>query len=416
MLLLNSDIVFIENSLLEIPLLKALRFKEELKNDMPLLLLSIDKTIKYRIISFRTIEKKKGHSKYTLQIQAQELEQGFLHPRIVKTLFAFENHRFMEERMFEKLVSFSKTLSLPPLIIHIKFKESQYIRFLFSDNDKRRFVECYSAWKDWAQVRTKLHEARKAFDLDCQQKREGSLEKDIRLIRDILSRFLTGIGFPAKAMADEKDRPLFIYWNDYADFIPFEVLWEKLLVQNLLPAPEHGSDEKQSQFTIIYSRGLSEASIEANQLFESLKSSFPLECYSDEYYEEYKAELNHTRFLHFAGHGDTDADKSWIIMNGEAKEELPYAVNLEMVLLNSCKSGATSKGIISSFFRNGTKFVIASPFSITDGISGIPSAIVKPFYEFFNPDDPEISFYLSCLKNPSLQKFYRFFRNFIDKI
>jgi hypothetical protein len=341
------------------------------------------------------------------------LQKADFDPKIKNLFFSSNPSTNLEGSFLSKLDLFSACRKKPKTILSIKIKEGIYVRFFYSDQNKDFFGERYLDWPDFEKLENHLLCAKKEMDFSVKNQRP--IKQNLLAQRDILNRLLHKLKMP-EFFSDDEVTQLQVVWEGRSFFLPLEILSDSLLIEYLIPDKKGAVLPSGRGFTFVYSPQLKGALTEICHLKELLKERFELECFSDELWKDYQANMSSSRYFHFAGHGRIEEKKGKIILNEETLEEASFCRNTELAVLNSCFSGAYAEGIVSSFLNENAQWVIASPYELKDEFYAAANSFWRDFYHFFCPENPALSFHLARLKNPEEGIFYRIFgkyRNFI---
>ncbi len=348
--------------------------------------------------------------------------EGYTDIRISNCIFGNGSKVFFEEDFLKKLPLLSRALKNKPVLLNIKAKKGFYLRFIYADTLKNDFIESYLDWKDYEKVEKELLNMKNGVDSCIKNKRMEDIQSYFSAMREILEKLLQKTGIPITGNRSEY-LLLSILWSNTSLFLPFEILSDRILVRYFMPSSERFCKKAGNHFTMIYSSSMKTAVNEVYKIKEILNKRFNVEYFPESNFSDYKTNLRDSSFIHFSGHGEIVENRGKIELQGSLTDEILYCGNVKMAILNCCVTGLYSEGIVSFLLKEGADAVLASPYEIIDsdnngGFGNDSSVVIKLteirspdilcFYNFFNPDDLEMSYLLTSIKNQEFTYFYRF--------
>ncbi len=377
-------------------------------------LFSSEKLNLFRIINIEQIHSSNDKTFTGWNIKGQPLKELPIHKRIINVLFANRDFLCLDLTYLEKISQFGRNLDMPDNILHIKTKKDMYVRFIFIDPAGNIFRENYINWNDWKKLENEFHDIMDNADFSIKNNRREDLIEHFSTIRDVFEKSSPGfidLLFDKDKSRMNRSNRLSILWEDKNLYMPFEFLSGSLYIKNLVPVIDRkpGLLKKTGGFSFIYSNRLNNSREEVFNLYQLVKSHYEAECFSSDNFSDYKTGLRNAHYFHFSGHGELIGEKGLIEIEGKLLEELPFADNIGFAFLNCCKTGMFAGGITSSFLKNTSQYVIASPFEISDEQENFFSSDIEFFYGIFQPEEIELAFQLTVLNNPEFAKIYRLF-------
>ncbi len=422
MLCLNSQDIQYQNQELLINSNLAAKLEKSLKKGSYIAVFHKNEVIKYFIEAgynnqFKQSNVQKEKSKNinnTISIKVTETQRKPVQPVVSQTLFLQEHNHNVPDSVFDAWLSLSDNLEKPKPFLNIKARQDSYIRFIYSHIPEKIFIESYMQWPDWIKLQNEFLMLRNEIDICI--KNQARIEDKISVLQELIDKLFKKINIPLtkKDLKNNECSLIDIYWNGKGVFIPFEAL-DKILVRYLIPADHKRHSAEAGNMTIIYSKKIKNSASEINELKKLMDKRFNVETYSDNNYQDYKYNLRNSHLLHFCGHGEIQDQKGMLNINNALTDQIPNTDNLHLAFLNCCLTGLYSEGVISNLIENGSEYVIASPYEISDQIGGNTRGIMD-FYSICNPEEISASFFLNAIKNPDFRLFYRLYGRYCDKI
>ena len=336
---------------------------------------------------------------------------------IENVLFANQDYIQFDHDVIEELFNLDLALSKTPISLNIKFKESQYIRFILIDLENNYFSEKYLSWDLWIQYENEFIAMKSSIDDSIKASNWNETRNCFQANREVLMKFLskTGIDDIFKNENVISYRQFNILWSNESLYIPFELISPRLLVRYCVPAGEEQKKIQGNDMIMVYSQSLRNSGQEMLEIVECIQKNYNYECFSENHFHEYKQNFKTTSYFHFMGHGITEKKNGYLLINQQKTDNFLFANNLHFVFLNCCHVGMYSEGIINSFIQGGVDYLIASPYQIPDDPMNFYQS--KGFYELLYPDTKlsKVSFFLYSLLYPYFNQIYRLFSKFSDQ-
>jgi hypothetical protein len=285
-------------------------------------------------------------------------------------------------------------------VLHVREKESAYLRMIVCGPDDHVFVEKYIGWDGWSAYKRELDNLKVQVDRDFQDGCPDRAGQDALRLGAVLEDLLRKIGVDPVG-----NSPLDIYYGKNTPLLPFEALFPRRPVSNHLPGKK-GPSRQEPFFTLVYTESLEHTGREIEVLRSALKGRGDLEIYSERQFSDSCPELK-SGYFHFAGHGLVRDGKSELDLGSRFRDPLIFSRDMELAFLNCCFTGSVAEGVLSGLFERGTRHAIASPYNIPDGFL---TDAVADFYGNCGDREPGRNFFLTALKYPAFGLFYRHFR------
>jgi hypothetical protein len=340
-----------------------------------------------------------------------------IHEKLQKTLFINQSSIELDEEDLIRISQFSRELDKAAPALHIKMKTGSYLRFLFVDIENSRIIESYLQWDEWEKWESEILSLKKDMDFCIRHQQVKELQEKRHACKDLILKLMDQLKIPLKFKNNpaESYRIIHIYWDAPGVFIPFESLYEKLIIRNHCLIKKVKPIDQQEGFVSVYSEDLNGSLEETAAISGLLADRWKTEYFSGSNYEDYKTSFRNACLFHFSGHGVIENERGKIMIHGKGYDEIRYSNNLKLAFLNCCFSGMYPEGIVGSLLNLPEGMVIASPYQLPDKMDG-REGFMRLFYSLAHPEDLSMVYCLSVMKYPEMGFFYRQFSGYCDNI
>ncbi len=284
-------------------------------------------------------------------------------------------------------------------IVHIKEKENQYIRFIISSYEKNFFKEKYFPITEWNEIEKIFLEIRSQINTKI---RNNIFPKnDFKMLENEVKFFVN-----SKLELPVEKTFLKVIWNGNI-FIPFEIIREFNVI-NMIDS-SYKQYKNKNKITLIYSDEAGNSRFEVYKLAELFKKrkEFSLTYFDEKSFSFHKSEICESALVHISTHGKAVDRNCLINIGGEWIKSFDFKLNANFLFLNCCEAGLYPNGVVKNSIDSGVKYLIASPYEIFDNVNWKIKTI--KFYENFNFNNIESSFFEYKNKNYLFGLFFRFF-------
>ena len=292
------------------------------------------------------------------------------------------------------------------VLIHVKSKEENYLRFILTDNNKAIFLEKYIDWSKWQNIQNEIIQLKREINTNIEK---GNYPKNEF---KILSNFIAN--FFVNNLTTLENKKVFVIWESDL-FFPFELANGVTNVINIIKTKGAFSNVKFSKkkFSFVYSEEIKGAGNEVFALSKIVENRFKnqnlsVEVLSEKFFDSYNLQIGFSNFIYFSSHGRQNNGKGEIKIGEKWIDSLSQSFSYEVAFLNCCEVGEKSSGLICNLLSSGTKMVIASPFLLFE--DHFPQKMAtQQFYKNLNPDDILNTTYNLQKTNDFFKRFYRVF-------